>query len=273
MLSNTLKFVSGSPSIGSDSVLSELIRSFELAKPVGRSLAPKWNLSVVLLALTRAPFEPLGQASLKHLTFKTVFLLALASAKRRSELHAFSTEPHLLRFNDGDGSVSLAFQPGFLAKNQLPSVIPPPIVIPSLSSSCGRDDPDRTLCPVRALKFYLKTTSSSRGDRCRLFLPLIGRGNISAASISRWIASTIKLAYSQLPPEDRNLLQVRSHELRALAASWAFLHQSSLDDVLSAAYWKSSSTFSSFYLRSFASQQDDMFALGPIVAAQTVVST
>ena len=35
------------------------------------------------MALTKAPFEPLKDASLKVLTFKTVFLMALASGKRR----------------------------------------------------------------------------------------------------------------------------------------------------------------------------------------------
>ena len=34
-------------------------------------------------------FEPIKEASLKHLTFKTVFLLALGSGKRRSETHAW----------------------------------------------------------------------------------------------------------------------------------------------------------------------------------------
>ena len=49
-------------------------------------LDPK-EVSLVLHQLTKAPFEPLREASLKHLTFKTVFLLALGSGKRRSEIH------------------------------------------------------------------------------------------------------------------------------------------------------------------------------------------
>ena len=48
---------------------------------------PKWNLSVVLNELTKAPFEP--RKDLKHLTLKTAFLLPLASGKRRSEIHAW----------------------------------------------------------------------------------------------------------------------------------------------------------------------------------------
>ena len=47
-----------------------------------------WNLSLVLHQLTKAPFETLEEASLKFLTFKTVFILALGSGKCRSEIHA-----------------------------------------------------------------------------------------------------------------------------------------------------------------------------------------
>ena len=61
-------------------------------RPKGRRGIPSWNLSLVLYQLTKAPFEPLKEASLKHLTFKTVFLLALASGKRRSEIHAWLHE-------------------------------------------------------------------------------------------------------------------------------------------------------------------------------------
>ena len=59
---------------------------------VPKSTIPDWDLSLVLKALTKAPFEPLGACYVKYLTFKTVFLLAFATAARRSELHAFSKD-------------------------------------------------------------------------------------------------------------------------------------------------------------------------------------
>ena len=77
-ISNTLKFKSDN-NIGSDHVISELIKSFELQRPVERSLTPKWDLSCVLSSLCSEPYEPLHKASRFHLTLKTVFLLALAS--------------------------------------------------------------------------------------------------------------------------------------------------------------------------------------------------
>ena len=272
MISHTLSF-RGRSDIGSDTSISELMRALELKRPVSRSLAPKWDLACVLWSLTKAPYEPLAQADLQHLTWKTVFLLTLASAKRRSEIHALSMEDTHLRFNSSDDSVSMTCQTGFLAKNQLPSVAPLPIIIPSLSRTCGRDDKDRLLCPVRALKFYLDRVKTLRGSRKRLFIPLKGQHDISAASISRWIASTIRASYSQLSNVDLSFLRIRPHELRALSTSWAFINYTPLDDILRAAYWRNSSTFSSFYLRSFSSQQDNLFSLGPVVASQSVISS
>ena len=75
--------------ISKDENLTHLLDSFHRDRPKGRRGIPSWNLSLVLHQLTKAPFEPIKEASLKCLTFKTVFLLALGSGKRRSEIHAW----------------------------------------------------------------------------------------------------------------------------------------------------------------------------------------
>ena len=96
---------------------------------------------------------------------------------------------------------------------------------------------------------------------------------MSAASISRWIASTVQKAYSSLSDKDLPLLKVRPHELRALSTSWAFINHTPLEDILQATFWRNPTTFSSFYLRSFQCQQDNLSLLGPVVVAQSVVSS
>ena len=75
--------------ISKDENLTHLLDSFHRDRPKGRRGIPSWNPSLVLHQLTKAPFEPIKEASLKHLTFKTVFLLALGSGKHRSEIHAW----------------------------------------------------------------------------------------------------------------------------------------------------------------------------------------
>ena len=78
--------------ISKDENLTHLLDSFHRDRPKGRRGIPSWNLSLVLHQLTKAPFEPIKEASLKYLTFKTVFLLALGSGKRRSEIHAWQNK-------------------------------------------------------------------------------------------------------------------------------------------------------------------------------------
>ena len=48
-----------------------------------------------------------------HLTLKTVLLLAMATARRVSEIHAVAVDSEHLRFSKLDGSLSLRTQPGF----------------------------------------------------------------------------------------------------------------------------------------------------------------
>ena len=75
--------------ISQSSDIHRLLSSFHSDRPKSSRNLPKWNLSFVLNELTKAPFEPMKDTDLKHLTLKTAFLLALASGKRRSEIHAW----------------------------------------------------------------------------------------------------------------------------------------------------------------------------------------
>ena len=75
--------------ISKDENLTRLLDSFHWDRPKGRTGIPSWNLSLVFAPADKGHFEPIKEASLKHLTFKTVFLLALGSGKSRSEIHAW----------------------------------------------------------------------------------------------------------------------------------------------------------------------------------------
>ena len=86
-ISTTLKQIS-KIDFSCESILSDVVRSFELEHPRTKVHFPKWDLAIVLAALSNAPFEPLEECGFKELTLKTVFLTALASGRRRSEIHA-----------------------------------------------------------------------------------------------------------------------------------------------------------------------------------------
>ena len=158
--------------ISQSSDLNRLLSSFP-------GIVPKvFNLSVVN-ELTKAPFEPMKDTNLKHLTLKTAFLLALASGKRRSEIHAWVANKVS---NLGQWEkVALFPSSDFIAKNQLAregSQSVSPVTIPALTRIVDRQSKDRTLCPVWALRYYLDRTKDMRGSRSLLFISF-KKGHIS----------------------------------------------------------------------------------------------
>ena len=217
----------------------------------------------------------MSSCSLRNLTLKTAFLLLLASAKRVSELHGISYD--VLWALDGS-SATLSLSPDFVAKTQIPgdpSSAYKPFVIPALASSVGHDEPDRLLCPLRALKCYLQRTVSSRPKCSRLFVSsasTLKHKQVTKNTISLWIRSVIKAAYSSVSQEDLSLWKITAHEVRAIATSILFRQNQSLKQVMSAASWKSNSTFVSFYLRDLNHKSLDLSSIGPIVAAQAIVN-
>ena len=50
--------------VSKDENLTRLLDSFHRDRPKGRRGIPSWNLSLILHQLTKAPFEPLNEASL-----------------------------------------------------------------------------------------------------------------------------------------------------------------------------------------------------------------
>ena len=260
--------------MGKDQNLTRLLDSFHRDRPKGRRGIPSWNLSLVLHQLTKPPFEPIKEASLKHLTFKTVFLLALGSGKRRSEIHAWQNRN--IRHQSDWSKVSLYPSPSFLSKNQLAKEGPEsvaPVVIPALAPTLDRSlKSDRSLCPVRALRYYLDRTSDLRQNKELVFVSF-KKGfdrDISPATISSWIKQTVILCYELSDQESHQLHQVKAHDVRAFAASKAFQSGVSLEQILSACHWKSHNTFTQFYLKDVAWADTELFHLGPVVAAQQV---
>ena len=220
--------------------LNRLIASFTRDRPKPNRSIPTWDLSLVLLGLTKPPFEPLSEAPLKWLTYKTVFLLALASGKRRSEIHAWTHSSVSSRRNWSEVTVSPS--PAFLAKNQLASDGPDsikPVVIPALTTKLDSSlVEDKSLCPVRALKVYLDKTKSMRKGKALLFVSLREgySKDISRITISQWIKHTIHTCYQSSDMTDQQVTQVRAHDVRAMAASLAFKGGIFLEQVLSSCY-------------------------------------
>ena len=105
------------------------------------------------------------KTSLKHLSFKTVFLLALDSGNRCSEIHAWLYKN--IRHQENWSRVSLYPLPTLRPKNQLAqkglssvALVAIPALAPSLDKSLKED---KSLYPVRTLSLYLARTK----DLCK----------------------------------------------------------------------------------------------------------
>ena len=153
------------PEISSSPVLKDLVRSFEISAPRPIFPPPPWDLDKVLEFLSGPPFEPLARASFLDKTKKSLFLLAMATAKRVSELQALSFS---VSFQGED--LVLYYGPFFRAKTEsVINPLPRSVIVPSLSDFAG-DLPERLHCPFRAVKYLRKAARSASFIPPRLFV-------------------------------------------------------------------------------------------------------
>ena len=160
--------------------------------------------------------------------------------------------------------MSQYLSPSFLSKNQLAKEGPDsvaPMVIPALAPTLDRSlKSDKSLCPVRALRYYLDRTSELRQNKELVFVSFKKGFNkeISPATISSWIKQAVILCYELSDQESHTLHQVKALDVWAFAASEAFQSGVSLDQILSACHWKSHNTFTQFYLKDVAWADSDL---------------
>ena len=74
------------PEISCSPVIHDLLHSFMVESPCRAVRPPSWDWESVLRYLRSPIFEPLSSSSLRDLTRKTLFLVALAKAKRVGEI-------------------------------------------------------------------------------------------------------------------------------------------------------------------------------------------
>lgn len=104
--------------------------------------------------LKKALFEPMNDSDWNFFTFKTVFLMALASGRRRSEMHALDfallkwLKNGWLHIPYGKTNDKLLAKNPKITKSSLSEV-----KIPSIKGYLGpdlEDTPDKYVCPVQA---------------------------------------------------------------------------------------------------------------------------
>ena len=241
------------PEISSSSVLKDLVRSFEISAP-RPIFPPPWDLDKVLEFLSGPPFEPLARPSFLDKTKKALFLLAMATAKRVSELQALSFQ--------GEDLV-LYYDPFFRAKTEsVINPLPRSVIVPSLSDFAG-DLPERLHCPVRAVKYLRKAARSASFIPPRLFVsPKNSKRSMSKNAMSFYLRQLIidsGAVSSARPP--------RAHDIRDIATSLNYYSNLSLTSLMQVATWKSKRVFASRYLKEVSATQDNIQQFGPLVIA------
>ena len=172
------------------------------------------DLGIMLEALSKPSYEPLQGASLKHLTLKTVFLLA----GRRSELQALVFSPNQR------GQLLLYSSPEFL-RYQRPNQVNDPWYIPAVPT--GKPDFGSPNCPVRTLRYYHRYMTDHpelRKIRRCLFIPF--KDNNAGKELSAtWICTTIVDSHATIskPFQSKSIPgKVKAHEVHAVATSLQF---------------------------------------------------
>ena len=246
-----------------------MLRSFSRSVDPVELRPPAWDVALVLQSLTGALYEPLWTCDERFLAQKTLFLLALALAKRIGELHALS---YRVSHSRGWAEVSSSFVPGFVAKTQDPSSLAPRFegfTVAALPNASNNRN-GRLLSPVRAVRCYLDRTAAHRLLCERLFVTAGRNKKVISKTTVSWLRKTISCAY-ELSGTEQPVPAPRALKTRGIAQSLLFKKNFAVDQVLKAGTWRRHTTLTRPYLRDLAHRSLDTFHLGPVVAAQALV--
>ena len=164
MLSSVFRFKL--PELSEHHALCDLLCSFAVERPRIPLVPPSWDLDIVLKHLMSSAYEPLGSLSLLALTKKTLFLVALATAKRVGELQVLSRQ---VSFRGDD--MYVYYLPHFVAKTVRPDApLPRSFKVCSLRGFAGDLEEGSLLCPVCSLRAYLERTKSAVSRPSSLFV-------------------------------------------------------------------------------------------------------
>ncbi|XP_068225652.1 uncharacterized protein [Palaemon carinicauda] len=227
-----------------DSYFSSIPKTCARLRPSVRPQKVTWLLNDVLKLASDTDTESCSYILLLR---KTLFLMAMASGARISELAALSRNPENLDFLPS-GEVLLSPDRAFLAKNEDPQNRWSPWKIIPLPE-------DASLCPVATLRAFLaRTASHSSGP---LFVREQG-GTISIQGIRQQILYFIKQANPDSFPH--------AHDIRAVATSINYFQNMDFDDLKKYTGWKSPMVFKRHYLKNLQALKFPTVAAGCVVS-------
>ena len=210
-----------------------LQRSFFNQRPPTKPAPPSWSLKKVLNLLQTPRFT--SNPSKEDSLLKALFLMALATGQRVSQLAAHQRVGQFLRWAESDSSVTLTPRPRFLAKNERSGHRVNPATVPAWVMETG----SHALCPVAALREYLVATSSYRGND--LWVDHTSYKSLKPRDLANLLVRLIELADPESKP--------KAHQIRAYASTLAFFKSFDVEEVREAGQWSSARSFVTRYLQ------------------------
>ena len=197
----------------------------------------------------------MSNASLRDITRKTLFLVALATAKRVGELQALS---RIVSFSSS--SAGLSYVPEFVAKTETATrPLPRTFEVKSLGDFAAGLPEELLLCLVQSLSAYVARTAQFVNMPRRLFVsPSCPSRAVSKNGISYMLREVIVQSGSSSQCDQAP----RAHSIRGIATSSAFFRN-----------WRRPLGVEIpflplfFYLRDLHFVLDGVHSLGPFVAA------
>ena len=224
-------------SLGDDPYVGQLFRSFYKVRPIQSRYSAFWPVEKVLSLIES--WHPPSTLSLKHLTLKTLALLALSSSDRGQTLHVLNIEDTDIVEN----SVV------FVINKKLKTT--QKVLKPKLVKCIATEDPSLNVCNY--IIYYLNKTFAFRAAAVaagnpkptQLFLSWATKKPVTKATISRWLKEVLRLA---------GVDSYGAHLFRGAGLSKAFSKGISITDILKAGDWTNARTFERFYNKPTTSQ-------------------
>ncbi|CAC5397867.1 unnamed protein product [Mytilus coruscus] len=143
MLSAVLPPVQNFP-VAKQPYIVRIIKGVFNSRPPKVKILPEWNLELLLQALEKKPFEPMQEVDLKHVTLKTVFLVAITTFSRCSDLQSLGIDDKSMR----DQCKGITFVRHGLAKQDRQKHFGEKLFVPSFPEKT-LIDPKRALSAIR----------------------------------------------------------------------------------------------------------------------------
>ena len=193
-----------------------------------------WDVSCVLEYL--ATLWPLNRLTLKQLTFRTVALLALATAPRAQTIVSMNID-------------------NMIRENQCLSFFFPHVLKTTRSGHAYvlKIDhyADEKLCPMHTLLYYLDRTKPLRKSQ-QVFISYVTHASVTTCTIARWLKYVLSAS-------GIDISVFQAHSFRSASTSAALAKGCSLKLILDTADWSSDKNFRKFYYRSTVSNKDMSF--------------